>query len=69
MGHVQTPEFTRRLKNDGAIDSFCTRCFVCVATSTSSIEVKTQENQHMCDPLLLHLLRRYMRLSHLLSAA
>ena len=70
MRQTQTPEFAHRFNDDALlIHSYCSRCFVDVATSTSRTEVETKEREHKCDPRLLELVEQYMKVSHLRSAA
>jgi hypothetical protein len=61
--------FTRRRNDDGAVHSYCSRCFATVADTPSSVELKAAEKRHNCDPRLLEMVQRYREFTHLDSAA
>lgn len=66
---IETAEFTHKVNDSGSVDSYCSQCFVRVATSNSKTEVQTKEKEHKCDPDLLKLINRYKVASPFRSAA
>jgi len=46
-------QFTRRVNDDGTVDSICRDCFTTVATAKSSSALLPLEHQHRCDAALL----------------
>lgn len=53
MAQIYTLQFIHRLNDDGTIDSICRDCFATVATSISGAELEREEQEHICDTLLI----------------
>jgi len=44
------PKFVHRKNRDSTFDSFCSRCFVTVATAPLEAELELKERVHSCNP-------------------
>jgi len=45
------PQFVRRQNRDSSIDSICTKCFLTIASvTTSEKDLAAHEEKHICDP-------------------
>jgi hypothetical protein len=45
--------FRRRPSTDGALISFCTRCYMIVAQGRDYTQLESAEREHYCDPRTL----------------
>ena len=45
------PQFVKRRNRDSSIDSICTKCFLTIASvTTSEDDLAAREEKHICDP-------------------
>ncbi len=50
VGSPAESQFLHRLYNDGTFESICKECFHTVARVNAEADLKTAEQEHVCDP-------------------